>query len=75
MLSVLQVAGDADIAYIVLEVVEEVDEKVVRLVSTASRKEVTAHLRDGWYSSTLWLTNMLVLLQKCICFSILRPYT
>ena len=46
--------GKADIAYIVLEVLESADEKLVRMVSIASRQEVTAHLRDGWYVLLLW---------------------
>lgn len=43
----------ADISYIALEVSEQADEKLVRMVSISSRREVTAHLRDGWYSQTL----------------------
>lgn len=46
--------GKADISYIVLEVSESADEKLVRMVSIASRQEVTAHLQDGWYVLLLW---------------------
>ena len=41
-------ANKSDMSYIALEVSEQADEKVVRMVSLASRQEVTAHLRDGW---------------------------
>ncbi len=46
--------SSADISYIVLEVSQEADEKLVRMVSLASRREVVAHLRDGWYSLVLF---------------------
>lgn len=40
--------GSTDIAFIAIEVSEDIDEKLVRMVSTTSKKELTVHLRDGW---------------------------
>ena len=37
------------LAYIALDVREAAEQKRVQLISTASRKEVTVYLRDGWY--------------------------
>ena len=42
-----------DISYIALEVSDQPDEKLVRMVSVANRRQVTAHLRDGWYAHFL----------------------
>ena len=38
-----------DISYLALEIWDEGDERLLRLMSTTNRREVIAHLRDGWY--------------------------
>jgi len=39
--------------YVVLEVVNTQDEKLVRAVNAANRMEVTVHLRDAWADTIL----------------------